>query len=191
MVEIVIVSHGSVLRELTNQIGWRSGEIRSYLVDDKGKPCRSLDKSGLEVRRSHPLNQHMISKSDRVHSEQLEPSILAETLTNKPSESSKKASVVKIKVVIKIIGKDTSKNTKEEILKASKRCETHMDALFKLFQEEFPPTKVEEGDIEGIEARPIIVSKPRPMTTQESKIQIAIGRISDHGIARNTSLKLA
>ncbi|KAK8907199.1 hypothetical protein QC760_004470 [Botrytis cinerea] len=191
IVEVVIVSHGSVLRELTNRGGWRSGEVRSYLIDDKGKPHLSLDKSGLEFYRSHPLNQDMISKSDRVHSEPLDPSILPETLTYKPSESSEKASAVKIKVVIKTIAKDVSKNAKEEILKASKRCETHEDVLFKLFQEDFPPTKVEGGNIEGVGSRPIILSKPGPMTTQASKIQTAIGRISDHGIATKTSLKLA
>ncbi|KAM0317065.1 hypothetical protein ACHAO8_002629 [Botrytis cinerea] len=148
IVEVVIVSHGSVLRELTN-------------------------------------------RGDRVHSEPLDPSILPETLTYKPSESSEKASAVKIKVVIKTIAKDVSKNAKEEILKASKRCETHEDVLFKLFQEDFPPTKVEGGNIEGVGSRPIILSKPGPMTTQASKIQTAIGRISDHGIATKTSLKLA
>ncbi|EMR83347.1 putative phosphoglycerate mutase family protein [Botrytis cinerea BcDW1] len=191
IVEVVIVSHGSVLRELTNRGGWRSGEVRSYLIDDKGKPHLSLDKSGLEFYRSHPLNQDMISKLDRVHSAPLDPSILAETSTYKPSESSEKASAVKIKVVIKTTAKDVSKNAKEEILKASKRCETHEDVLFKLFQEDFPPTKVKGGNIEGVGSRPIILSKPGPMTTQASKIQTAIGRISDHGIATKTSLKLA
>lgn len=96
-----------------------------------------------------------------------------------------------MKVVIKTIGKDTSKDTKEEILKALKRCETHEDVLFKVFHEDFPPTKVEGGDIEGVEARPIIISKPGPMTTQASKIQIAIGRISDHDVAGKISVKLA
>ncbi|TGO28221.1 hypothetical protein BPAE_0030g00060 [Botrytis paeoniae] len=74
MVEVVIVSHGSVLRELTNgRGGWRSGEVRSYLIDDKGEPCLSLDASGLEVHRSHSLNQHMIPKSDQIHSQPLGP----------------------------------------------------------------------------------------------------------------------
>ncbi|TGO64832.1 hypothetical protein BCON_0005g00290 [Botryotinia convoluta] len=192
MAEVVIVSHGSVLRELTNGWGgWRSGEVRSYLIDDKGKPCLSLDKSGLEVHRSHSLNQHMIPTSDQVHSQPLGPSILAETLAHKPSESSEKAPAVKIKVVIQIIAKDTPKITKEEILKASKRCETRVDGLFNLFQEELPPTKVEGGDIEGVKARPIIVSKQGPITKQPSKIPIAIRRIIDHDIARKTPLKAA
>ncbi|KAF5874380.1 putative phosphoglycerate mutase family protein [Botrytis fragariae] len=154
-VEVVIVSHGSVLRELTNGRGdWRSGEVRSYLIDDNGKPFLFLDKGGLEI-----------------HSQPTGPSILAKTLTHKPSESSEKAHAVKMKVVIQIVAKDTSKNTKEEILKVLKRCETDVDALFKIFQEELQPTKVEGGDIEGVKARPIIVLKQGPITKQPMRYQ--------------------
>ncbi|KAF7921441.1 hypothetical protein EAE99_007749 [Botrytis elliptica] len=192
MVEVVIVSHGSVLRELTNRRGaWRSGEVRSYLIGDNGEPGFLLDKNDLEVRRCHPVNQNMIPTSDRVQPEPLGPSSLVETLTHKPSESSEKAPAVKIKVFIQIVAKDTSKNTKEKILRASKRCETHVDTLFKLFQEELPPTKVEGGDIEGVKARPTIGSKQGPITTQASKIPIAIGRMSHRDIVRKTPLKAA
>ncbi|TGO08437.1 hypothetical protein BTUL_0209g00070 [Botrytis tulipae] len=192
MVEVVIISHGSVLRELTNRRGgWRSGEVRSYLIGVTGEPWFLLDKSDLEDRRCRPLNQNMTPTSDRVQLEPLSPSILVETLTHKHSESFEKASAVKIKVVIQIVAKNTSKKIKKELLETSKRCETHVNTLFKLFQEESPPIKVEGGDVEDVKARPIIGSKQGPITSQASKIPIAIGKIKDHDTARKTSLKVA
>ncbi|KAF7887154.1 uncharacterized protein EAF02_003801 [Botrytis sinoallii] len=192
MVEVVIVSHGSVLKELTNGRGsWRSGEVRSYLIGDNGEPGFLLDKNDLEVRRCHPVNQNMIPTLDRVQPEPLGPSSLVETLTHKPSESSEKAPAVKQRWLFKLLQRDISKNTKEKILRASKRCETHVDTLFKLFQEELPPTKVEGEDIEGVKARPTIGSKQGPITTQASKIPIAIGRMSHRDIVRKTPLKAA
>ncbi|KAF7944597.1 uncharacterized protein EAE97_005230 [Botrytis byssoidea] len=191
MVEVVIISHGSVLGELTNTRGcWRSGEVCSYLIGDTGKPWFLLDKSDLEDCRCRLLNQNMTSTSDRVQPEPLGPSSLAETLTHKHSESFEKAPAVKIKVVIQIVAKNTPKKVKEELLKTSKRCETHVDALLKLFQEESPPTKFEGGDIGDVKG-PIIGSKQGPITSQARKIPIAIGRIEDHDLARKTSLKVA
>ncbi|TGO84234.1 hypothetical protein BPOR_0531g00040 [Botrytis porri] len=99
----------------------------------------------------------MIPTPERVHSESLDPPMLAESSIDKPSESSEKAPALEVKVVIKTIAKDTSTIAKEGILKASKRCEIHVNVLFKLFQEEPPPTKVEGVDIKGVEARPIPV----------------------------------
>ncbi|KAF7901182.1 hypothetical protein EAF00_003403 [Botryotinia globosa] len=192
IVEVVIISHGSVLKELTNRSGgWRSGEVRSYLIGDTGEPWFFLNKNALEDRRCHLLNQNMIPTSDRVQPESLGPSSLAETLTHKHSESFEKAPAVKIKMVIQIVAKNTSKKIKEELLETSKICETHVDTLFKLFHEESPPIKVEGGDIEDVKARPIIGSKQGPITSQASKIPIAIERIKDHDIARKTPLKVA
>ncbi|TGO39042.1 hypothetical protein BHYA_0062g00340 [Botrytis hyacinthi] len=192
MIEVVIISHGSVLKEMTNgKGGWRSGKVRSYLIGDTGETWLLLDKSDLEARRCYPLNQNMIPTLDRVQPEPLDPSILVDTLTHKHSESFEKAPEVKIKVVIQIVAKNTSKKTEEEILKTSKRYETRLDALFKLLQEELPPTNVEGGGNEDVKARPIIGSKQRPITTQASKIPIAIWRIEDHDIARKTPLKVA
>ncbi|THV47592.1 hypothetical protein BGAL_0301g00120 [Botrytis galanthina] len=192
-IEVVIISHGSVLSELTNgrRGSWRSGEVRSYLIGDTGEPWLLLDKSNLEARRRHPLNQNAIPTLDRVQSKPLDPSIIVDTLTHKHSESFEKAPEVNIKVAIQIVAKNTSKKTEEEILKISKSYETRLDALFKLFQEELPPTNVEGGGNEDVKVRPIIGSKQRPITTQASKIPIAIWRTKEHNTARKIPLKVA
>lgn len=161
------------------------------MIGDTGEPWLLLDKSNLEARRCHPLNQNTIPTLDRVQPKPLDPSILVDTLTHKRSESFEKAPAVNIKMVIQIVAKNTSKKTEEEILKISKSYETRLDALFKLFQEELPSTNVEGGGNEDVKARPIIVSKQRPTTTQASKIPIAIWRIKERDTARKTPWKVA
>ncbi|TGO54604.1 hypothetical protein BOTNAR_0263g00050 [Botryotinia narcissicola] len=190
MVEVVIISHGCFLGELTNKRRcWRSGEVRSYLIGDTGKPWFLLDKSDLEDCRCRLLNQNMTSTSDRVQPEPLGPSSLAETLTHKHSESFEKAPAVKIKVVIQIVAKNTPKKVKEELLKTSKRCETYVDTLFKLFQDESPPTKFEGGDIEDVKG-PIIVSKQLPITSQKDTFESSIGQAHSINEAFGDSAKI-
>ncbi|KAF7863051.1 hypothetical protein EAF04_007134 [Stromatinia cepivora] len=185
IVEVVIVSHGSLLDDLThlsgkNRRSWR-GEVCSYLINDFGVPYQLLNKNALKHCRSHATDDKMISTSDHQlsNTNDLEQSRLAVALNPRASNYCAKALEVTINPVNKAITENIP--TAAEILETAKQTENNLATLVRPFQEETTAIRLKRVCPQEVEARPMHISNKRPRTT---RTPMAIWTMSDRDIAR-------
>ncbi|ESZ95815.1 hypothetical protein SBOR_3832 [Sclerotinia borealis F-4128] len=187
-VEVVIVSHGSVLNTLLDlDSRWKSGKIRSYLIDD-GESYQRLDKNALKnYRRLHVTDELTKWTSNQDLSLKLGQSKFAAMLNSEVCKHSG-TMTIKIKRLNKAITEGTSMNAKGKILETVKQNETSSHALIKLFQEEIPAAEAKGGCAQEIEARVTNASEFTLRTPLKIDIILSISW-TDYPMARMLLMK--
>ncbi|KAI9649477.1 hypothetical protein NHQ30_002053 [Ciborinia camelliae] len=169
MVEVVLISHGSILDTLTAHTGrggWKYNTVRTFLIDDHGEPYQLLDKDALKNFRSNARDTHAIPTSDQHLSKKFEESKFAATANLKASQYSTNVQTVDINFLSKAMMESISTSTKEEILETAKHIEANSDALVKLVE-------VIGAATQEVETRSTNPSEKIPRTPENSKIPIA------------------
>lgn len=190
--EVVIVSHGSLLDDLTRLRGgyrrsWR-GEVRSYLINDPGEPCQLLDKNALEQYRSLATDDQMIPKSDQdlTNTNDPEKSRLAVAL-NPPASKNSGEALVEIAPINKTIPQTIP--TTVQILETAKQTENNPTTSAQPLQQKTTTKTTTTIKLKRIfpqefEAEPLHISKKIYAIPQENNKLNGIWSMSDQDIAR-------
>ncbi|CAD6446822.1 06d4e72c-c8eb-42f7-add8-6232fd7e2480 [Sclerotinia trifoliorum] len=185
--EVVIVSHGSLLDDLTHLRGdyrrsWR-GEVRSYLINDLGEPCQLLNRNALKQYRSHATDDQTIPKADQDLPNTNDPdqSRLAVALNPSASKDSGEA-LVEINLVNEAIPRTIPTTVK--ILETAKQPENNPTTSAQPLQQDTTAITLKRVCPQEFKAEPIHTSKKISRAVEGTNKLMGIWSMSDHDIAR-------